>query len=47
MNEEIGKQIGKTIGDVATCDVKEGDVGWGRTLRIYVEINLLKPIARG
>lgn len=35
------------MGKVLAVDVPTDSVGWGRFLRVKVEIQLLKPIARG
>ncbi|XP_042958054.1 uncharacterized protein LOC122293569 [Carya illinoinensis] len=47
MNLEVGTQIGKTIGNVKEVDVREDGIGWGRYLRVKIELDLRKSIARG
>lgn len=32
MDEEIGRQIGQSIGEIEECDMKECEIGWGRIL---------------
>lgn len=46
MKREIGKQIGDSIGVVQEVDVREGGFGRGGALRVKVELNLKKSIAR-
>ncbi|XP_042983285.1 uncharacterized protein LOC122312689 [Carya illinoinensis] len=46
MNENRGKQIGNTIGVVEEVDVKEDGSGWGRFLRVLIDVDLYKPLAR-
>ncbi|XP_042972825.1 uncharacterized protein LOC122304632 [Carya illinoinensis] len=47
MSEEWGNRIGKTVGKVVDVDTQEDGTGWGRWLRVKVEIKLRKQIARG
>jgi hypothetical protein len=47
MNREVGHMIGATIGLVEEVDVTGDGVGWGRCLRIRVDIDLTKPLHRG
>lgn len=47
MNMQYGKLIGKTIEKVAEVDVKADETGWGHFLRVRIEINLSKLLARG
>lgn len=46
INEDVGIQIGSTIGTVVECDVDEDGNGWGDVLRVFIEIDLLKAILR-
>ncbi|XP_041019827.1 uncharacterized protein LOC121261463 [Juglans microcarpa x Juglans regia] len=39
--------IGGTIGKVEEVDTKEDGVGWGKFLRVCINIELMKPLARG
>lgn len=47
MTRETGIQIGATIGIVIEFDVHEDGIGWGNYLRVKIEIDLRKMIARG
>lgn len=47
MNDEIGHQIGDTIGKVLHCDVDENGNGWGQVLWVFIELDLQKAIPRG
>ncbi|XP_035549240.1 uncharacterized protein LOC118349286 [Juglans regia] len=47
MDESRGFQIGGSVGRVWAVDVPPDGVGWGRFLRVRVEVPLRKPIARG
>ncbi|XP_042990316.1 uncharacterized protein LOC122317333 [Carya illinoinensis] len=47
MKSEIGKKIGESIGRVQEVDVREGGSEWGGVLRVKVELNLKKAVARG
>jgi hypothetical protein len=40
MNRKIGNKIGSSIGVVEDIAIADDDVGWGRSLRIRVAINL-------
>lgn len=46
-NRHYGNLIGEKIGKVLEIDVDYDDTGWGKYLRIRVEVNLYKPLARG
>lgn len=47
MHEDIGRQVGDTIIVVKACDVREDGSGWGKVLRMYIELDLCKPLPRG
>jgi len=47
MNKEIGTRIGESIGKVEDVDVTGDGVGWGRFLRIRVQVDISKPLERG
>lgn len=40
MNREMGEKIGGSIGTVNEVDADEGDVAWGKCLRVRVKCNL-------
>ncbi|KAI8022805.1 Uncharacterized protein LOK49_LG03G02299 [Camellia lanceoleosa] len=47
MTEEVGMLIGNAIDTFADMDYAEGGVAWGKLLRIWVAININKPLRRG
>ncbi|XP_042942844.1 uncharacterized protein At4g02000-like [Carya illinoinensis] len=47
MTEEWGMQIGNSVGRTLEVDVENDGIGWGKCLRVRVEIPLCKAIARG
>ncbi|KAF5474901.1 hypothetical protein F2P56_006754, partial [Juglans regia] len=47
MNCKMGELIGKSIGKVLEVEGEENEVTWGRFLRVKVECDLTKPLARG
>jgi hypothetical protein len=47
MNREVGYKIGSSVGVVEEVDVSVDGVGWGKYLRVKIELNLSKPLARG
>jgi hypothetical protein len=47
MNREVGMRIGRSLGVVEDIDVTGDGVGWGRSLRIRVSIDITKPLERG
>ncbi|XP_042972906.1 uncharacterized protein LOC122304702 [Carya illinoinensis] len=47
MSLDWGTQIGKSVGKVIEVDVEEDGIGWGRSLRVKVELPLYKAIPRG
>lgn len=47
MSKEYGRLIGNTIGRVRAVDVQPDGSGWGKFLRVQIEMDLRKTIARG
>lgn len=47
MNRKYGELVENTLEKVEDVEVKVDYTGWGRFLRVKVEINLTKPLARG
>lgn len=47
MNRAVGRKIGESLGRVEEVTVAKDDVGWGRSLRIQVPIDLYQPLDRG
>lgn len=47
MSEEYGRMIGNIIGKVREVDVQPDGSGWWQFLRVQIELDLIKPIARG
>lgn len=47
MTRDIGFQIGATVGAVKDVDIRENGIGWGKYLRVKIEIDLQKMVARG
>jgi hypothetical protein len=47
MNKGVGRKIGETLGCVEQVAIADDDVGWGRSLRITVAIDLFQPLDRG
>lgn len=45
MNDKMGKFIGNKVGLVKACDVNKDATEWGQTLRVYIELELHKPIS--
>lgn len=46
MTEEMGREIGKRIGKVIKFDLVQNGYGWGKALRVLIEVELQKPISR-
>lgn len=46
MDQFYRKLIGKTVGKVLDINVEANDRGWGKFLRVQVELNLTKPLAQ-
>ncbi|XP_042954547.1 uncharacterized protein At4g02000-like [Carya illinoinensis] len=47
MNEDCGRKIGSSVGRVVDVDVPEDGIGWGRSLRVRIEVPLRQAVARG
>ncbi|XP_040987664.1 uncharacterized protein LOC121235381 [Juglans microcarpa x Juglans regia] len=47
MTYEVGVQIGGCIGRVITIQVDDRGIGWGKFLRIRVEVNISEALLRG
>lgn len=47
MKTYYGELLGNTIGKVLDVDVDTNDMGCGSFLRVRVDLNLFKPLARG
>ena len=47
MVEEVGEDIANNIGRLVEVDVPNNGIGWGRFLRLWVEIDITKPLLRG
>jgi hypothetical protein len=47
MTREVGEKIGAAMGRLIEVDVPPDGMGWGRFLRIRVEVEILKPLMRG
>ncbi|XP_042954597.1 uncharacterized protein LOC122291010 [Carya illinoinensis] len=47
MSMEWGNQIGSSVGRVLEVDVEEDGTGWGRYLRVKLQLALMKAIPRG
>lgn len=47
MNEKGGRRIGNVLGKYVETDVGDDGLGWGKFLRIRVEIDVTKPLRRG
>ncbi|XP_042942840.1 uncharacterized protein LOC122277023 [Carya illinoinensis] len=47
MTREIGMQVGNNVGKVVKVHVDQRGIGWGKFLRIRVEIDITKPLLRG
>lgn len=47
MNRVCGEQIGKSIGKVVEVDLPDDAIGWGKFLRIKIEVKLNQALSRG
>jgi hypothetical protein len=47
MVRDVGEDIGNAIGRTIEVDVPENGIGWGRYLRICVDIDITQPLLRG
>ncbi len=47
MIREVGEDIGREIGGFLKVDVPDNGLGWGKYLRIRVDIDITQPLLRG
>jgi hypothetical protein len=47
MIREVGEDIGNEVGRFLEANVPDNGIGWGRYLRIKVEIDITQPLLRG
>lgn len=47
MKHSYGELIGSSIGKIMDIDVDINDTGWGSLLHVWLELSLMKPLARG
>ncbi|KAF5457896.1 hypothetical protein F2P56_021970 [Juglans regia] len=47
MTKKRGEQLGSAMGKVVDVDVQDDGSGWGCCLRVFIEMDLTKPLARG
>lgn len=47
MTRGVGQKIGATLGEIQDVDVAGDGVGWGRSLRLRVSLDVTKPLDRG
>lgn len=47
MNHDVGQRTGASIRRVREVDVGESGIRWGQFLRVKIDINLKKMMARG
>ena len=47
MGQETGRMLGATVGKVEAVDTDSRGVGWGEFLRVKIQVDLAKPLARG
>ncbi|XP_042939572.1 uncharacterized protein LOC122274614 [Carya illinoinensis] len=47
MNQDFGYQLGSSIGRVLKVHADNRGIGWGRFLRLRVEVDITKPLLRG
>ncbi len=47
MVRAVGEDIGNAIGRTIEVDVPENGIGWGRYLRLRVDIDITQPLLRG
>lgn len=46
MTQDVGVQIGESIGRVVTVQIDDRGIGWGKFLRIKVEVDISKTLRR-
>jgi hypothetical protein len=46
MGKETGRMLGETVGRVEMVDTDSKGVGWGESLRVKIQLDLSKPLAR-
>lgn len=46
-DEEVGTHIGNASGSVIQVDTDSNDNCWGKFMRVLIEVDLMKLIARG
>lgn len=46
MNKGMGVRLGVSIWRIIEVEVQEGDVAWGKSLRVYIELDIRKQLAR-
>ncbi|GMY35015.1 putative ribonuclease h protein [Fagus crenata] len=47
MNRDVGEKVGWTLGMVFMVDTDVKGVGWGKSLRVRVQIDVTQPLLRG
>ena len=47
MCQKVGYQLGATVRDVEDVETNEEGFGWGEFLRVWIKLDLSKPIPRG
>lgn len=47
MGQDIGYQVGSSVGLVEVIDTDENEVGWEEYLRVKIRMDLSKPFLRG
>lgn len=47
MTKSVGIKIGESIGELEDIEIEEDGIGWGRYLRIRVNVDITKPLERG
>jgi hypothetical protein len=47
MNREVGECVGGILGSVLLVDTDENGVGWGKSLRVRVQLDVSQPLLRG
>jgi hypothetical protein len=47
MTKQTGERVGQALGRVVKVDVQENGIGWGSSLRVYLWLDITKPIPQG